>query len=209
MAVENEYKFTSDDADPEFCISALESFLKDAGAVYSKAVKSYLDRYYDSDGLEIAGKGCFIRERIYRDGKCKLTVKRPISVNGAMSREEIERASDGTFGTLSDFCDECFPGMILCKDPVLTNVCERTIFSLENEFGIKLSFDMCQYVDGDKTKDYSEIELEVVSDTVVSDFDEFGVKVFVTDALGFRQVTESKFIRGLRWKGQTGRRFWL
>ena len=200
MAVENEYKFTSDRADADECLSALRTFIDNSGIPYSISFKSYTDTYYDSNGMGITSDGCFIRKRIYSNGKCKLTVKKPISVNGPMSREEIEKVTDGSFGSLQEFCDECFFSIVLDPVPKLTNVCERTVFSLDDGSGIKLSFDKCQYADVDRRKEYLEIELEVLSDAVVTDFDRIGLVDFVINSLNFTRVYESKYVRGLRWK---------
>ena len=199
MAVENEYKFTSDRGDASACLSELESFLQGTGKEYAVSTKLSTDYYYDSVKMEITLSGCFIRKRVYSDGKCKLTVKRPISADGIMSREEIERTSDGSYQGLQSFCDECFPGVVLNDDPSLINRCERTVFTLDDGSGAKLSFDMCQYAFGDRRKDYLEIEYEIVSDAVKREFDDIGLVDFVTRSLRFVPVTESKYTRGLKW----------
>ena len=201
MAVENEYKFISDGTDANHCLSLIDSFMNESGIDYSKSVKSSIDLYYDSEKMEITAKGCFIRKRTNPDGKCKLTVKRPISTGEVMSREEIEKSSDGSFQSTQDFCNEFFPGIILDPEPVLVNEKERTVFAFNDSLGTKLSLDKCRYVDGTKTKDYLEIELEVVSDITMKDFDKIGIVGFVTEKLGFRTSAESKYVRGLRWKG--------
>ena len=203
MVVENEYKFTSDRTDADHCLSSIDSFMREIGADYSKSIKSNTDLYYDSEGMEITAKGCFIRKRTSSDRKCKLTVKRPIYAGDVMSREEIERTSDGSFQSVQDFCSEYFPGIVLNKEPVLVNKSERTVFSFNDGSKTKLLFDKCQYMDGTMKKDYLEIELEIISDTVIKDFDRMGVVCFVTENLGFTSVTESKYARGLRWKGLT------
>ena len=113
MAVENEYKFTSDRGDASACLSELESFLQGTGMEYAVSTKLSTDYYYDSVKMEITLSGCFIRKRVYLVGNCKLTVKRPISTDSIMSREEIERKSDGSYQGLQSFCDECFPGVVL------------------------------------------------------------------------------------------------
>lgn len=58
---------------------------------------------------------------------------------------------------------------------------------------------MCQYAKSNRRKDYSEIELECVSDHALDDFDGIGVSRFVTEELYFSPVRESKYVRGLRW----------
>ena len=202
MAVENEYKFTSDRTDISACLSELESFLRSTGIQYSVQKKQSTDHYYDSEQMEITSRGCFIRKRTYSDGKCKLTVKRPISVNGDITREEIERPSDGTHSELQGFCDECFPGVVLNEMPTLTNDCERTVFAFEDKSGAKLYFDKCQFVSGPNFRDFLEIEYEIVSDKVMADFDDMGLIDFVTRVLGVKPVSESKYLRGLKWKNQ-------
>ncbi len=199
MPIENEYKFTSDSAEPERCIGGLRSFLRSSGIPFEESDRSYTDRYFDSSAMEITSAGCFLRQRIYSDGRCKLTVKRPVSSEGAVAREETERVSDGFFEDLQAFSRECFPGVEIEPLPTLVNVCRRTVFAYGDGSGIKLSFDMCQYARSNRRKDYSEIELECVSDGIVKDFDTAGVSRFVTEELGFSPVHESKYVRGLRW----------
>ncbi len=200
MPIENEYKFTSDSADPVQCIGRLRSFLQSSGIPFSESDRSYTDRYFDSSAMEITAAGCFLRQRTYSDGRCKLTVKRPISGEGAMIREETERSSDGSFGDLQSFSGECFPGVEIESLPALVNVCRRTVFAYGDGSGIKLSFDMCQYAKSNRRKDYSEIELECVSDRSMGDFDTVGVSRIVTEELNFSPVHESKYVRGLKWK---------
>ncbi len=199
MAVENEYKFMSDRKDFSACRSELESFLKRSGKQFTTNTKQSTDRFYDSEQMEITSKGCFIRQKTYPDGKCKLTVKKPISINGAVSREEIERVSDGTHQDLQCFCDECFSGVVLTETPTLVIDCERTEYAFEDMSNI--SIDKCQYISGTNRKDYLEIEYEVVSDTTMTAFDCIGLNDFVTEVLKFEPVFESKYVRGLRWKG--------
>lgn len=135
MPIENEYKFTSDSADPEQCIGRLRSFLESSGIPFEESDRDCTDRYYDSSDMEITSAGCFLRQRTYSDGRCKLTVKRPVSSDGKMVREEIERTSDGSFGELQQFSEEHFPGVAIDPLPSLVNVCRRTVFAYSDGRG--------------------------------------------------------------------------
>ncbi len=198
-SLENEYKFTSDSADPAQCIGKLRFFLESSGMPFDESERSYTDRYYDSSGRGITSTGGFLRQRTYSDGRGKLTVKRPVSTDGKMVREEIERTTDCSFDDLREFSNKYFPGVDIDSIPTLVNVCRRTVFAYRDGSGIKLSFDMCQYVVNDTRKDYAEIELECISDHSLEDFDGIGVSHFVTEELHFSPVQESKYVRGLRW----------
>ncbi len=199
MPIENEYKFTSDSADPVRCTEALRSFLESSGAPFTESEREYTDRYFDSSDMAITSQGCFLRQRTYSDGTCRLTVKRPVSDGSITVREETERASDGSFEDLRAFAGENFPGVGISPHPTLVNVCRRRVFSYGDGSGIKLSFDMCQYAESNRRKDYFEIELEHVSDAAEDDFDHIGVARFVIGELGFSAVADSKYVRGLRW----------
>ena len=199
--VENEYKFTSDDVpDVYLCIASIKTFLKKKNLDYSVSEKHITDYYYDSKNMEITDTGCFLRKRIDKSGKCKLTIKKPISNKESMSREEIERESDGSFGDLMDFSAAHYPVVEVIDDPMLVLLSDRTVFSMKDGTDAKLTFDVCKYIDGSRSKSFWEIEFEIITDDAQSDFDTYGIKDFITNGLGFKTVTESKYSRGLKWK---------
>ena len=138
-----------------------------------------------------------LRRKVSSTGKIKLTVKRPISnKHGIMSREETERTSDGSYEDLCEFVHEVIPDIEIRRQPIFTLECERAAYDLDN--GTNLSFDVCTYVHGERRKDFLEIELECMSDSVKRDFDSDGICDLVQN-MGFKQVTKSKYQRGIEW----------
>ncbi len=199
--VENEYKFTSENVpDVKLCIVSIEAFLKRRNIDYSISEKQNTDYYYDSKNMEITDSGCFLRKRVSKNGTCKLTIKKPISNKGSMSREEIEIESDGSFEDLVKFSESSFSNVILVDSPTLVIVSDRLVFSINDEMNAKMMFDVCKFIDDSKSKSFWEIELEVISDNAKTDFDVHGIGDFITNDLGFRAITESKYSRGLKWK---------
>jgi inorganic triphosphatase YgiF len=205
MAVENEYKFTCDGyGNAEGLISELESFVVRKGVPYKKKVKSSVDYYYDDKDLSLYCADCCLRKKVSANGKIKLTAKRPISRgDGMLSREEIERTSDGTLKDLKAFCNEQFPSLDMEREPVLTAECERTAFDYQDGSELKLSFDVVNYVRGPLRYRFYEIELESMDDSECRDFDTIGLIPFITDHLGFEPATGSKYRRGVDWIDST------
>jgi len=201
MAVENEFKFTSEkDLDPGSVAESLRSFLSSKNVPFKEKSKQSVDLYFDTEGLDLYKEDCILRQKTSSNGKIKLTVKRPISNEmRMMSREEIETESDGSWERVLSFSEEHLPGRIVLEKPSLTIECERIAFDYKDGSGIKLSLDVCDYVDGPTKKRFYEIELESVDDSTNREFDSIGMCQFIED-LGFAPVTESKYRRGVAWR---------
>ena len=197
-AVENEFKFTTDDcSNVEHILQELESYLIEKDIIYSYRTKQSVDSYFDSKHLLLYSAGCMLRRKVSSTGKIKHTFKEPISNDyGMMSRQETERTSDGSFKDLCNFVREIYPDINIEEQPVFTMECERAAYDLDN--GTNLSIDLCTYVSGKKRKDFLEIELECMSDVVNRDFDSEGLCDLALE-LGFEQVTRSKYQRGVEW----------
>lgn len=198
-AVENEFKFTTDrEIDGEAVVRELVSFLKMNNVDYSMKTKHSVDTYYDSENLALFIMDCMVRLKRSSNGKLKLTAKRPISNgDGMMSREEIERESDGSFEDVCAFSSSVFPGIDLSSEPSLTLECNRT--SIAYGDGIDLTFDSCIYIFGEESKKFHEIELECMSDRTDTGFDGIGIRGFIEEHLGFDPVVQSKYRRGVQW----------
>ncbi len=199
-AVENEFKLTTDaPIDEDLILKRLSGYLDDHGIDYSEKVKSSEDRYFDSKDMELDSMDCILRRKNSSSGRIKLTIKRPLTNDsGMMSRREIEKRSDGSFEDLCAFSEEQFPGIMIEEEPVLIIRTTRHDFEYD---GIKLSFDICTYVDGEDTKDFHEIELESMDDSTECDFDRIGIVDFIR-TLGFETTVLSKFKRGIIWKSK-------
>jgi adenylate cyclase class IV len=199
-AVENEFKFTTDQklgaADT---VNALESFLREHGVPFNKKGRQSTDTYYDSEDLALFHGGCILRQKNSSNGRIKLTAKKPISnEEEMMSREEIEILSDGRFESLEAFGRECFPDLVIQKEPVLTIETERTAIYYIDGTDIMLSFDICRYVSGEDSKRFLEIEIESMGNATERGFDLIGMRDFVK-GLSFFPVTKSKYQRGIEW----------
>lgn len=199
-AVENEFKFTTDQKlNAADTIESLETFLKDRGIPYNKKSRQSTDTYYDSKDLALFRGGCILRQKNSSNGRIKLTAKKPISnAEEMMSREETEIISDGTFESLEAFGKECFPDLIIGKEPVLTIETERTAIYYIDGADIMLSFDTCRYISGENSKRFLEIEIESMGNTTERGFDLIGMRDF-TKQLSFFPVTKSKYQRGIEW----------
>ena len=197
-AVENEFKFTTDDISiKDSSIKALEEYLVENDIVFSMKNKQSIDSYFDTDSFRLYSEGCTMRRKVSSNGKIKLTAKKPISNEfGMMSRKETERTSDGSLEDLWDFIKKEYPEITIEEEPVFLLENERISYDLDD--GTNLSFDHCTYVSGDDKKGFLEIELEFMSDSVERDFDSSGICDFVSE-LGFEQVTKSKYERGVEW----------
>jgi len=201
-AVENEFKFTTDrHIDAMAVIDRLESFLRDHDVTYTKKNRSSVDTYFDSKDLELFNSGCSLRNKVSSNGKIKLTAKKPISSNkGVMSRKEIEKPSDGSLRSVKSFGAQIFPNIVIRDEPSLTLESERTAFYYEDEGNeIMLSFDKCRYISGRLSKEFLEIEIELMGDNEEKDFDHIGLERFITEDLSFKSVTKSKYQRGIDW----------
>jgi inorganic triphosphatase YgiF len=181
----------------------MEAFLQESGMPYKKKSKSSLDTYYDTKNHALYAKDCSLRRKISSKGKVKLTLKRPISNDlGMMSREEIEIMSDGSLESLKEFAAPYFPGLKIADMPALTVLNTRTAFEYKDGSGIKLSIDDCRYVDGHNTLDFYEIELESMDGDIHRGFDTIGILDFISSDLGFKLTVQSKYSRGIAWKGE-------
>ncbi len=202
MAVENEYKFTSNaNGDAQALISELESFISRKGVPYKKKSRRSMDYYYDDNSLSLFGSDCSLRKKISSNGKIKLTAKKPISADsGILSREEIERLSDGSIKDLKAFAQEQFPPIKIDEEPVICAECERTAFDYRDGSGLMLSFDVVRYIQGPYAYRFYEIELESMDNDENRDFDEIGLIPYITDHMGFEPATGSKYKRGVQWK---------
>lgn len=199
-AVENEFKFTTDQRlSPDDIVGSLESFLNEHSITYKKKIRQSTDRYYDSEDLALFKRGCSLRQKNTSKGKFKLTAKRPISNEcEMMSREEIEKPSDGSFRALESFGRECFPNVSIQKEPLVTILTERVALYYADGSDIMVSFDSCRYVSGIHSKAFLEIEIESMNETTERGFDHLGMRDFVKD-LKFSPVTKSKYQRGIEW----------
>jgi DNA-binding HxlR family transcriptional regulator/uncharacterized protein YjbK len=202
MAVENEYKFISDgNGDSAALISELESYLSRKGIPYKRKSRQSMDYYFDSEDMSLFSSDCSLRKKISSNGKIKLTAKRPISKDsGLLSREEIERLSDGSFKDLKSFAKDQFPSVKIEEKPALCAQCERTAFDYRDGSGLMLSFDVVRYVQDPYALRFYEIELESMDNTENRDFDEIGLIPYITDHMGFEPATGSKYRRGIQWK---------
>lgn len=200
-AVENEFKFTTDkNLDDDSVTEELISFLKSKGIPFAVRKKHSVDRYYDSVDLALYRSDCIMRMKTTSKGKIKLTAKKPISGDGALfSRREVERSSDGSFGDVLAFAGEEFPWIELEEEPALVLECFRTSIDYTDGSGINLSYDHCTFIHGNDRKDFREIELECMSDSACSDFDETGILDIIEESLGFHPASESKYRRGIDW----------
>lgn len=200
-AIENEFKFQIEQrVDIPSIIQELEDYLVSHYVDYKMKTRQSVDTYFDSKDLELFHSGCTMRSKVSSTGKIKLTAKKPVSNDfGMMSREETEIISDGKYKTLKKFCEECFPGVEFQKKPVLTLESERFAFYYKDGSDVLLSLDTCTYKSGKKSKNFVEIELESMSDSTVRDFDSIGIVSFISDELGFENVTKSKYHRGIEW----------
>ncbi len=200
-AVENEYKFTSDDVSlADDIVDDLRTFLLSHGVVFSEKTRTSVDSYFDTADLQLYRMDCILRRKVSQNGKCKLTVKRPISNSGdMMSRQEIEIVSSGELGEIMDFAYEHFPDLDISEVPSLTIESERTAFSYQDGSEIKLSLDVCRYIKDGRHRDFLEIELESMDKGTRRGFDTIGIIGHITTGLGFVCVTESKYRRGVAW----------
>ena len=201
MTVENEYKFTSTrDIDRKGLLKDLSALLIDRDLGYSLSTNWHIDTYYDSEDLGITKKGCFLRMRDYCDGRFKMTVKRPVEENGnLLSREEIERPSDGDVSDVVSFGNELFPDTAVSERPVLTLKALRSTFKYNDNGKRKLTLDECTFMYGQNSITFWELELECMSDDVTAGFDDIGLESFLSDK-GMVPVFNSKYERGLEWK---------
>lgn len=200
--IENEYKFVNYFSDGrEYYYKMLISFLDKNGIKYSVSEKNYTDSFYDTEDLEITKKECFLRKR--DRGKCgALTVKKPVSSKGMLSRVEIEEPFDGICNKemIEKFCKKNLGKMILSDNPILLMNTIRSTFKFVSNDKVKLTFDDCQYYDDPFKFNFLEIELEIVSNKEELEFDLVDIRQFITKELNFIPVTESKFSRGMKWK---------
>ena len=201
MAVENEYKFTStQNIDRKKLLKSISALLIEKDIEYSLSINWHIDTYYDSDGLDITEKRCFLRMRDYCDGRFKMTVKRPVEENdNLLSREEIERPSEGRVSDIISFGKELFPDLEISERPVLKIKALRSTFKYNDNGKKKLTLDECTFISDDKTKTFWELELECISDDVTTGFDDIGLESFLSDK-GMVPVFNSKYERGLEWK---------
>lgn len=201
-AVENEYKFTtSKDLDREYVVRRLGSFLDSHDIPYKVKSKRSVDSYYDTDELALFHADCCLRKKVSENGNIKLTIKRPISnAEGMMSRDEIERTSDGSIDDVRKFCDQYFSDLCILEMPVFTVETERTAFDYKDGSGIKLSLDSCDYVLREHRHRFYEIELESMDSTTERGFDDIGILLYIEKVLGFEPTTKSKYVRGIEWK---------
>ena len=199
--VQNEYKFTSDSIeDSDRYLTSILSFLKMTGTYYMSSDRCYTDHYYDSPEMEITKAGCSLRRRTYIDGSNALIVKRPIFKDEIIARELTVRSSDGSFNDFNAFMNDNFPGVTVGDEPVLTLECDRVLLFLADMNHTMLSLDKCRFVDGNNSSTFIDIDLQLVSNTVRSDYDKVGIVDHISDTLGLHTITDSKYDRGLLWK---------
>ena len=201
-AIENEYKFVNYNINGiNHYYDLLKSFVDEKGIKYIMSEKNVTDFFFDTDNLDISKKGCMFRRREIGNN-CKLTVKKPLSSNGLLTRVEIEKKFDGkcSYEDMSNFCRENLGDLKLSKNPLFSMNSIRHSFNFETDEGMLLTLDDCCYYDGPFKMEFIEIELEIVSDKEISNFDNLGLSQFVTEKMDFTSVTKSKFERGLAWK---------
>ena len=200
MAIENEYKYTSPQrVDKPEIIGMITSLLEQKGFTFKTSERKHTDRYFDSPDMEITKKECFFRLRDYGDGRKKLTIKRPAGENqNLLSREEIEKFTDGSANKMIAFAEKYFPGVDISIIPVLTIESERSSIKYMDDGKKKITIDQCTFVSGNDRLTFWELELESLDEVPKDGFDTIGLEELLKKTT-FVPVYDSKYKRGLEW----------